>query len=193
MQQPHMIQPEPQGSNPVGLVGFILSVVGLLTCVTAPIGLIVSLFGLPKKPNGFAVAGVVTGAIGTLGSLLAAMLLVGIMVPAAARARSVAMKLKTSTSLRTVWSAVQQYELQEGVAPESLEALVDAGLLEVSSDPTGEFTDAWGTPIVYEVREDGSVLLYSLGMDGVDGTGDEVILDAYGAVVDPWDLEMSAP
>jgi hypothetical protein len=50
---------KPSGSNPLGIVGFILSF-----CLS-PIGLIISLIALTKQPRGFAIAGVIIGLLGT--------------------------------------------------------------------------------------------------------------------------------
>lgn len=52
---------EPRGSNILGIVGFILSIL----CVTAPLGLLVSLIALYKRPRGFAVAGAIIGILFT--------------------------------------------------------------------------------------------------------------------------------
>ena len=54
-------------SNTLGLVGFIVSIVGLLTggCL-APIGLVLSIIAVFKQPRGFAIAGIVISLIGLL-------------------------------------------------------------------------------------------------------------------------------
>src|SRR5690348_9132833 len=55
-----------QPTNGLGLAGFITSLVGIVTCgVIAPIGLVLSLFGLMKPPRGFAIAGTIIGLIGS--------------------------------------------------------------------------------------------------------------------------------
>ncbi len=47
-------------SNVIGLVGFIMALVSLVTCgLLAPISLIVSVIGLFKNPKGFAIAGAI--------------------------------------------------------------------------------------------------------------------------------------
>ena len=53
-------------SNGLGVAGFIVSLVGFLTCgLACPIGLLLSLPALAKRPRGFAIAGSVLGFLGT--------------------------------------------------------------------------------------------------------------------------------
>ncbi|MEO0484246.1 MAG: DUF4190 domain-containing protein [Planctomycetota bacterium] len=54
-------------SNTLGLVGFIVSIVGLITggCL-APIGLVLSIIAVFKQPRGFAIAGIVISLVGLL-------------------------------------------------------------------------------------------------------------------------------
>src|SRR6185503_10603697 len=54
-------------SNNLGLAGFVTSLLGLLSCgVLSPIGLLLSLIGLTKRPRGFAIAGTILGLIGSV-------------------------------------------------------------------------------------------------------------------------------
>ena len=60
-----VVQPAP--TNGLGIAGFIVSLVGFLSCgLLSPIGFLLSLVGLTKQPRGFAIAGAIIGAIGTL-------------------------------------------------------------------------------------------------------------------------------
>ena len=53
-------------SNGMGISGFIVSLVGLLTCgFLCPLGLLLSFLGLFKPPRGLAIAGTVIGAVGS--------------------------------------------------------------------------------------------------------------------------------
>ncbi|MHC2067605.1 DUF4190 domain-containing protein [Bremerella sp. T1] len=53
-------------SNGLGIAGFVLSLLGLITCgLFGPLGFLVSLFGLAYRPRGFAVAGLVLGGLTT--------------------------------------------------------------------------------------------------------------------------------
>jgi len=68
---------QPQSTNGLGTAGFIISLFGLLTCgILAPIGLMFSLVGLVKAPRGFAIAGSVLGALGSLWFLVAGFALI---------------------------------------------------------------------------------------------------------------------
>ena len=64
--QPNQIPPSPPiQSNGLGTAGFVVSLIGLLTCgVLSIFGLGLSLFGLGKNPKGFAIAGTIMGLIG---------------------------------------------------------------------------------------------------------------------------------
>ncbi len=56
-----------QQSNGMGTAGFVLSLIGWVTCgVLCPVGLLFSLVGLNREPRGLAIAGTVIGGIGTL-------------------------------------------------------------------------------------------------------------------------------
>ncbi|MBY0307701.1 MAG: DUF4190 domain-containing protein, partial [Phycisphaerales bacterium] len=58
-------------SNGLGVAGFIVSLAGwFVGGVLCPVGLVLSLFALGKRPRGFAVAGVVVGLLGTIGWVL---------------------------------------------------------------------------------------------------------------------------
>src|SRR5688572_25362426 len=71
-------QASPQ--NGLGIAGFITSLVGWISCgVLSPIGLILSLIALGKQPRGFAIAGAI---IGALGSLFLAVVGIGIIMAA---------------------------------------------------------------------------------------------------------------
>src|SRR5882724_11802812 len=60
-------QPQAPATNGMGLAGFIISLIGWLTCgVLCPIGLIFSAIGMRKEPRGMAIAGFVIGLLGTI-------------------------------------------------------------------------------------------------------------------------------
>lgn len=61
-----------EGSNSAGLAGFVISLVGLLSCgLLSPVGLIISMMGLKREPKGLAIAGVVIGLVGSLWVIVA--------------------------------------------------------------------------------------------------------------------------
>jgi hypothetical protein len=58
---------EPAPTNRIGLAGFVVSLLGILTLgILSPIAFVVSLVGLRKSPRGFAIAGSVLGLLGTV-------------------------------------------------------------------------------------------------------------------------------
>lgn len=65
VQQTVVIQQAP--SNGLGTAGFVVSLVGFVTCgILCPLGLLLSFFGLLKPPRGMAVAGTILGGLGSL-------------------------------------------------------------------------------------------------------------------------------
>jgi len=69
-------QPQRQGSNVLGIIGFVLSTLGLITCCIpfvgfiGSIGLVLSLIALFRAPRGFAIAGTMIGIIATIFAVL---------------------------------------------------------------------------------------------------------------------------
>ena len=65
------VPPQVRETNGLGIAGFVISLVGVAGTggLLCPVGLIVSLIALGKQPRGFAVAGIVLGALGTCGGL----------------------------------------------------------------------------------------------------------------------------
>ena len=60
--------PSGTSSNGLGIAGFVLSLLGLVSCgLLAPVGVVLSLFALRREPRGFAVAGLVIGLVALCG------------------------------------------------------------------------------------------------------------------------------
>lgn len=166
-------------TNPMGLAGFIVSLVGFLSCgLLSPIGLIMSLVGLGRQPKGFAIAGVVLGALGSCGiivgllffpiflfSLLAA---VGIAGGAAALFGP---RVESAIEMGIISGALEQYYDQHGAWPASL----SEPDVRVHVPDGALMTDPWGNPYVYRLGADGqSYELFSMGPDGVADTADDL-------------------
>ena len=65
-------------TNGLGLAGFIVSLFGLLTCGTlSPIGFLLSVIGVFKSPRGFAIAGSILGALGSVWLAVAGLAMLG--------------------------------------------------------------------------------------------------------------------
>lgn len=59
-------------TNGLGTAGFIVSLVGFLSCgFLSPIGLVLSLIALGRQPRGLAIAGFVLGLIGSIWLIVA--------------------------------------------------------------------------------------------------------------------------
>lgn len=137
-------------SNPLGIVGFILAF-----CIS-PLGLLISLFALTKRPRGFAVGGVIVGLIGTIvwGVFGAGIYYGGAMMKD---------MFQAVQRVETTREAIKAYQdRNDGALPENLDAL---GLEAAST------TDPWGTPFRYQRSEDGTS--FTLTIAGPDGTFDD--------------------
>jgi len=167
------LQHDREDSNGLGLAGFIVSLVGLVMCggLICPIGMIMSLIALGKRPKGFAIAGVVLGVIGSLGFFLvffvfgfaALLALVGVGLAAAA----IAVASQIGPNAHQIYQDIESYYDANGQAPAALTAMG-------TYTPT-ELTDNWGMPIRYEVSPDGQeVWLRSDGEDKTPGTSDDI-------------------
>ncbi|HHK42428.1 MAG TPA: hypothetical protein ENJ50_08425, partial [Planctomycetaceae bacterium] len=83
-----VVQPAP--TNGLGIAGFIISLLGFLSCgLLSPIGFLLSLVGLTKQPRGFAIAGAIIGAIGTLGLFLFGFAMIAALLGLSSAARQI--------------------------------------------------------------------------------------------------------
>jgi len=73
-------------SNGLGVAGFVLAILGLLTCgLLAPLGLLLSFFGLFKRPRGLALAGFLVSIIACIPALLIVLVFgAAVLIPVAA-------------------------------------------------------------------------------------------------------------
>jgi hypothetical protein len=152
--QPGQTWDEPRskpGSNPLGIVGFILAF-----CIS-PLGLLLSLIALAWRPRGFAVAGVIIGLIGSV--------IWGVFGTSAWIARH---GFFLATEYVEVRSAVERYSAaHNGELPADL---ATAGVVgDAAKDP-------WGKEYRFEVAADGkSWTLTSASYDGRFGTADDAV------------------
>lgn len=146
---------QPQGPNTLGIVGFIFSF-----CIP-PLGLILSLIALGKRPRGFAIAGTI---IGILGSLI----LAGCAVFWAFFGKA-GMMVGSMTELPKQLDRWSQ-EQGNGLYPDSIDQL---------SVPDMMLTDAWGTELRYEQLDDGTAwrITYA-GPDTQFDTTDDIVIDS---------------
>lgn len=152
-------------SNGLGLAGFITSLVGLVLTggVLCPIGLILSLIALARRPRGFAIAGTVIGFVGSCGSCLVVALVVPLMAGGAAALALVAAggvpAIETVDHMLQVRTAIEKFERANHAAPQTL---ADLNL------PKDMLEDGWGTPLEFTVSEQGGRACWTLRSAGPD-------------------------
>ena len=162
---PHtVVQPAP--TNGLGIAGFIVSLVGLVaTCgVLCPLGLSLSLFGLLKRPRGFAIAGTIIGLIGTASIALFFGFLATAAVRGARTAETAACMAQTKAVLAEAEEIIEMHRIDTGKLPGGIEG--NKLLVELS--------DGWGGSIRYDREDDHRYLVRSSGEDGEFDTPDDV-------------------
>jgi hypothetical protein len=150
------------------MAGFITSLIGVLTCgVISPIGLLLSLIGLTKRPRGFAAAGAVLGVVGTI--FLIAM---GFGIVAGF------LGLKKGLETIAEYEGVRQNAAQPAYDAIDKQRQANDAL---PADAEGNrlvqtYKDTWGTPLKYE-RVGETFALVSAGKDTKFGTEDDLRFD----------------
>ncbi len=150
-------------TNGLGIAGFVCAMVGIfglcfpMLGFVAFVGLILSLIALRRPPRGLAIAGTIVGFIGSL-YLFIAIFVVGLIFAAAGTAAvggAVVLgdAAEEQNAIRSVEQAIRTFRDTRGVAPDSMEALITAGLVtEVPTDrdeaplylvPTAEGVQIW--------------------------------------------------
>lgn len=158
-------------SNGLGLAGFITSLAGLVVTggLLCPVGLILSLIALSRRPRGFAIAGTVLGFLGSCGSCLIALFVVplvagGLLFAALALVASGGVPaINTLDHMMQVDRAITQYVEQHHTLPDSLSDL---------NLPSDMLDDGWGTPLRYSVSREEGHERWSLQSAGPDRTFD---------------------
>lgn len=157
----------PRG-NALGVAGFVVVMIGLVGCCVPPVlavgtlGGILCFFALFRAPRALAIAGFILALIQT--ALLAALLIaLGGTIFAVMELPGY---LRSAQSMMEIGQKVEDYRMQNGTLPASLDQL--SGITR---------TDAWGNPIVYQL--DPANNTYSIitnGPDGLPNTDDELEL-----------------
>jgi hypothetical protein len=165
--------PAPPATNGLGLAGFIVSLVGLVPCgLGCPAGLVVSLLALRKEPRGFAIAGAVIGAIG---SLLAVVLGVCAYVAYVNLRGTGGMRPPLPEETPPVRTLLAMNEAEQAIQLEQ----VETGRLPSESkgnELIAELRDGWDRRLRYEPRDD-EFTIRSAGPDGVLGNADDVTVE----------------
>lgn len=158
-------QPHSQPTNGLGIAGFIVSLVGLiLTCgLLSPLGLLLSLFALFKPPRGFAVAGVITGLVGTAMLALFGFYMVMGAKGVGEAARAAAKIAQTMAAIGQAQAIIEQHRAETSELPEGIEG----NKLVIG------IQDGWQHSLRYD-RMNGDYLIRSAGADGEFETADDL-------------------
>lgn len=152
-------QPE---TNGLGIAGFICSIVGFVTCgLLSPLGLLFSLIALFRSPRGFAIAGTVLGAIGSLFFFLVGM---AMLLPLLAVVGIGAAAFEAMAPLIEASARIDEYQVTHQALPNE----------EEGTKLIGGITDTWNRALKYTPADDGSFTISSAGEDGQFGNDDDV-------------------
>ncbi len=155
--------------NGLGIAGFILSLVGLLSCgLLSPLGLIFSFAGMFRRPRGLAIAGLVLGLVGSiwvvvlvvvvgLGAIFAC---ISVAAPAHARAQDV----MTQAAMTAAVARIEEFRVEHNALPDQ----------EEGQDLIAGSRDAWGRALRYERYSPEDYDVRSAGGDGRFDTPDDL-------------------
>jgi hypothetical protein len=162
MSEPLPPLPYERQTNSIGTAGFVVSLVGVLTCgLLSPIGMILSLIGLGKEPKGLAIAGSIIGGLGSLLFFITGLgILAGLFVALIPKGQVDETEAVLAMALR----AIETRADETGELPS-----VDEG-----RDLISGLEDAWGNPLRYDPGQE-SFTVRSAGRDGVFDTVDDIV------------------
>ena len=159
---------EPPPSNAVGIVGFVFSILGFLTCgFLSPLGFLISLVGLFKPPRGFALAGTIIGFLGTAWLAAVGYALVMGTIAAKTAAEASVQSFATMAAFEQGKAAIESSRRETGRLPDG----IDGNKLVL------DIKDGWQQPIHYVPEGDDSYVLRSAGPDGEFHTDDDLRSD----------------
>ena len=159
--------PVARPSNGLGVAGFIVSLLGFITCgILWPVGLFLSFIGMFRRPRGFAFAGFVISLVGTV--LLAVVVgFFGVVIFSLAGLvrYGVGPAFTTITAIIEAEKDINSFRsTHAGALPDDVEG-------EALAAPR---LDGWGKPLRYRRVGPGGYQLQSSGPDGLPLTADDV-------------------
>lgn len=168
-----VIQTTGQRSNGLGVAGFVLSLVGFISCgLLSPLAVILSAVGLRKEPRGLAVAGLTLGLLGSmwmvLGGLACAGTILGIGAGIEAVDRTIA-RVDTLQAVRDVRTAISAYESARGGLPRQADWRSAAKEYGAST-----IVDGWDNELRYKKLRAREYEVRSAGEDGEFDTADDI-------------------
>ena len=163
---------EISGSNRCGVIGLVLSIVGVCMCgfwlLTIP-GLILSIIGLRKQPRTAATVGTIFGGIGIIEFIILGPLMLAIFLPALSKARDSAKEQITMDRIHAVQTASETFNADNGKYPTSMDQLENAKLLSPK-----ETKDSWDNGLNFVGGGETEPVITSSGRDGEFGTEDDL-------------------
>ena len=117
----------------LAIASLVLGIVGFCTVgIAGIVGVILGIVALVKASNepqvdrgrGFAIAGIVTGAVSLLSSIMVVPMMIAMLLPSLSRARELAKRSVCSANLRSVEISMQIYIEEYGQEPPDLKAVV---------------------------------------------------------------------
>ena len=154
----------PQPSNGLGVAGFIIALIGLVSCgFLAPLGLILSAVGLRKEPRGLAIAGTVISLISFIPLIIFGGTIFAFVVGVLGLSSVLSVQIANQSSAREAATIIESQR---------------AGNQSLPSDSVGTASiagkvDFWKTPLHYQ-REGRTFEIISAGADKQFGTADDV-------------------
>ena len=167
-QQPNVVYVK-RPSNSMGLAGFIVSLVGWLSCgLLCPIGLVLSVLGMRKEPRGFALAGLILGLLGSVWGIVAVFfggfaILIGC---AGIVCGGLAPQVVTKVHIASTAREVAAFQRVHGRIPASME--------EINGHVRRSMRDGWDRPLHVLDDGKGGFVITSDGPDGVQGNSDDI-------------------
>ena len=123
----------------LAIASLVLGIVGFCTVgIAGIVGVILGIVALVKASNeprvdrgrGFAIAGIVTGALSLLSSFTVIPLMIAVLVPSLSRARELANIAVCGANLQAVEVSLRSYAEEHSQEPPDLSALVDSGWID---------------------------------------------------------------
>ncbi len=151
---------------------FIIPILGMLTGVAAIILGIIALVMISKrstelKGNGFAISGIVMGALGIILVPIIA-LVAAIAIPNLLRAKITANDAYAQAVLKTLATATEAYSAENGTYPSDIEALTNAPQPYLNEDPCFKINN--GFMVECQLMSSGYVFTARPTTDGVSGS-----------------------
>ncbi len=150
--------------NGLGIAGFVLSIIGVLTCGTLNIlSLPISLVALLWKPRGFAIAGTIISLLGVGFLTLAGWAIVAGFIGLKGVAEEFGKINNTHITIADARNAIENYRNEHNTLPDGIEG----------NKLVVPFKDGWQTELRYEV-DGNNYLIRSAGPDKTFDTPDDL-------------------